>query len=371
MLPTTPCGSFEVCGGKMGLRFSEDIILMKRLSFFALCATALLVAVGCGGGGSDDEDTTRARVQSIDRALGSRTLFDPMMLLSNGTLSHGGMADALNGFLGSNGLPAPGFGGTAYSRAAKQPGKTRAEGSVYYDGYLKLWAKKTQTDTETTTEVRYDFFVDEAATQPGGFISSLQPKWNTWIYPVADVRPDIMPNIPPIWQPNYPIVYKTTYQFTEGTLKGSNGFSENVTNADYSFDSKYENNYADGWKDRGNNRYDSGGSSWFARIETPEGQFAEGAGSFRGGIGGARMESSEGYKADYQFTTSGSGHGKIEGSDPGMPVTVSWDASGNVLVRYADGRTESFQRQYGYPMPMPVEADGGIGAITGGTGGGG
>jgi len=276
---------------------------MKRLGFLAAGVAALLM-VGCGGGGSDEREETRARVQSIDRALGSRSQFDPMMILGNGALGHSGMADALNGFLGSNGLPAPGFAGDSYSRA-RATGKTRAENGSYYDGYLKLWTKKTQTDTETTTEIRYDFYVDEALTQSGGFISSTQPKWNMWAYPTEDVRPDFAPLIPPIWQPNYPIIYKTTYQFTEGTLKGSNGFSENITREDYTFDSKYENNYSDGWKDRGNNHSDSTGSTWFARIETPEGQFAEGAGSFRSGIGGSRLESAEGYRAQHQFTAKG------------------------------------------------------------------
>jgi hypothetical protein len=333
---------------------------MKRLGFLALGAA--IVLTGCGGGGGGIA-TTRARVQTFDRALGSRGQFDPFTLLNSGT-PRGTMAEALGGFLGSNGLPAVGFGGGAYSRA-KASAKTRAESSgFYYDGYLKLWAQRSQSDTDTTTEVRYDFFVDEAKTQPGGFVRSIQPKWNwdTRVGQPVEVRPDSATVMPDIWQPRYPIVYKTAYEFTEGTLKGSHGFSENVTNADYSFDSKYENVYADGWKDRGNNHYDSSGSTWFSRIETADGKFAEAAGTYRGAIGGSRMESSEGYKADYQFTASGSGHGKIEGGDPGMPVTVSWDASGNVLVRYADGTTESFQRSYGYPMPIPVEGDGGNGS---------
>ncbi len=356
---------------------------MKRLGFLALGAAIALA--GCGGGGST-LNTTLTRVKKIDSALASRGQFDPFALLS-GSSARSTMADSLGSFLGSNGLPASGFGGTAYSRA-KAAGKTRAEATgFYFDGYLKLWAQKSETSTSTTTETRYDFFVDEAKTQPGGFVSSVQPKWNWegYIGPPIDVTPDASPNIPPIWQPTYPIVYKTTYEFTQGTLKGSHGLSENVASADYSFDSKYENVYSDGWKDRGNNHSDSGGSTWFSRIETPDGKFAEAAGTFRGVIGGSRVESSDGDKAEYQFSANGSGHGTISGKDPGMPVTVSWDGSGNVLVRYADGTTESFQRTYGYPggdvtaagtngggtgLPIPVEGDGGIGNISTGDGGG-
>ena len=34
------------------------------------------------------------------------------------------------------------------------------------------------------------------------------------------------------------------------------------------------------------------------------------------------------------------GHGKITGPDPGLPVTISWDAYGNTTIVYADGSTE-------------------------------
>lgn len=337
---------------------------MKRLGFLA-ASVAALVMVGCGGGDSDTRETTLTRIKNIDTALGLGYQFDPMIIMGNGAIGHGGMADALNGFFGNNDLPAPGFANDNYSRA-RATGKTRAEGAPYYDGYLKLWTKKTQTDTEDTREIRYDFYVDEALTQPGGFISSQQPNWN---YPIYDVRPEVGMFVPPIWQPKYPIIYKTTYEFTEGTMKGSNGFSENITREDYTFDSKYENNYSDGWKDRGNNHSDSTGMTWFSRIETADGQFAEGAGSFRNSVGGTRMESSDGYKADYQFSGNGSGHGKIEGNAPGLPVTVSWSGTGQVLVRYADGTTESFQRQYGPGFP---DRDGGsVAAGTVGGGGGG
>lgn len=335
---------------------------MKRLGFLAAGAAALLM-VGCGGGDSLTRENTLTRIKSIDTALGSGIQFDPIMIMGTGAIGHGGMSDTLNGFFGSNDLPAPGFASDTYSRA-KATGKTRAEGGAYYDGYLKLWTKKTQTDTDSTREIRYDFYVDEALTQPGGFISSQQPNWD---FPTYDVHPEVGMFVAPQWQPKYPVVYKTTYEFTEGTLKGSNGFSENISREDFSFDSRYENNYADGWKDRGNNHSDNGSTTWFSRIETADGQFAEGAGSFRSNVGGTRLETSDGYKADYQFSGNGSGHGKVEGNAPGLPVTLSWSGQGQVLVRYADGTTESFQRQYRY---YPDHDGGSVAAGTGSGGGG-
>ena len=354
-------------------------ITRRNFTGSALTLSVILLLAGCGSGGSDGSATTRARVKKIDGALGSRSQFDPLtMLIGYGNKSS--MADSLGGFLGSNGLPAVGLGGAAYSRA--KSARTRGEATgFYYDGYLKLWAQKTQTDTDTTTEVRYDFFVDEAKTQPGGFMSSLQPKWN--VYPIDVVAQDGAKDIgtlpPAFWNPTYPQTYKTEYRFTAGTLAGSHGLSETTTEADYSTTSKYENVYADGWKDGGSSHSDSGGSTWSSRIDTPDGKFAEAAGTFRSAIGGSRMSSSDGYSADYQFSASGSGHGTISGPDPGLPVTSSWDASGNVVVKYADGTTETFTRSgyYGQPIPVdggdgtgnpppiPVEGDGGIGTKGG------
>lgn len=338
---------------------------MTRRNFasLALSLSGVALLAGCGSGGGDGIAATRKRVQTIDRALGSRSAFDPILMLTGG--GGGAMADSLGAFLGSNGMPPIGLGGAAYSRAKSAATRAATNNSFYFDGYLKLWAQKTQTDTDSTSEVRYDFFVDEAKTQPGGFMTSLQPKWN--VYPNLEATTDFGPVPPVYWNPTYPQTYKTEYSFTAGTLAGSHGLSETTTEADYSTTSKYENVYADGWKDSGNSHSDTGGSTWSSRIDTPDGKFAEAAGTFRGAIGGSRMSSSDGYSADYQFTSSGSGHGTIAGPDPGLPVTSSWDASGNVVVKYADGTTETFSRYNNYPIPI----DPGIGDGTGGTSGAG
>ena len=324
-------------------------ITRRSFASLALSLSGVALLAGCGSGGGSGMTTTRKRVQAIDRALGLRSQFDPMLLLTGA--SGGTMADSLGTFLGSNGMPPIGAAGAGYSRA--KAARTRATTDFYYDGYLKLWAQKSTVSTDTTTELRYDFFVDEEKTQAGGFVSSLQPKWQNLYY---DMIPptggaDQMTTIPD-WKPEYPIVYKTEYRFTAGTLAGSHGFSETTTAADYSTTSKYENLYSDGWKDSGNSHSDSGGYTWSSRIETPDGTFAESAGTFRGGIGGNRLSSSEGYAADYQFSASGSGHGTISGPDSGLPVTSSWDANGNVVVKYADGSTETFSRYNGTPVPM-------------------
>ncbi|HWD41219.1 MAG TPA: hypothetical protein VG944_20410, partial [Fimbriimonas sp.] len=46
-------------------------------------------------------------------------------------------------------------------------------------------------------------------------------------------------------------------------------------------------------------------------------------------------------KCDLVFESDNSGSGKITGSDPGLPATLTWDVSGNGQIRYADGTTAS------------------------------
>ena len=180
------------------------------------------------------------------------------------------------------------------------------------------------------------------------------------ILPPEKIEPNAIGPLPP-FQPSFPIVYRTEYAFTAGTLSGSHGLSENTTEADYSYTSKYENFYADGWKDSGSNQSDSGGSNWSARIDAPDGKFAEAAGVVqrrRRRLAAVQLRRHEG---DLSVHRKRLGHGTIEGPGAGLPVTVSWDASGNVLARYADGTTETFSR---YGGPIPVDSGVGTGATA-------
>ena len=248
----------------------------RKFGSLALSLSGIALLAGCGSGGGDGMATTRKRVQTIDRALGSRSAFDPILMITGA--SGGAMADSLGTFLGSNDMPPIGLGGTAYSRA-KATTRATTNSAFYYDGYLKLWAQRTKNDTETTSEVRYDFFVDEAKTQSGGFMTSLQPKWNYYYdkpTPEAAGASDLTVAPPIFWNPTYPQTYKTEYKFTAGTMAGSHGLSETTTEADYSTTSKYENVYADGWKDSGNSRSDMSSSTWSSRIDTTRRQVRRG-----------------------------------------------------------------------------------------------
>lgn len=205
----------------------------------------------------------------------------------------------------------------------------------YFDYYLGLWVEVQET-TEKSTYLLYE---DEAKTiAAGSIVTSYPADWNV-----------------------FPQVYSSTFEFTAGYLAGSHGSSENIQNADGSGRSRYENVYADGWKDKGASSWSGRGDySWTSRTEAGPGEWTEGAGTFRAdGSGGTRHTTSEGYRSEYTYNRDGSGRGRITGPDPGLPVTISWDAYGNTTIRYADGTVERVpgwgSGGGGGGIPRPVE----------------
>jgi hypothetical protein len=190
--------------------------------------------------------------------------------------------------------------------------------SFYFDYYLGLWVAIASEPGRTT----YSLFEDEAKTKPAGSIEMTEP---------ADYE-------------TYPQVYRSSYSFTAGYLAGSSGSSENAKDADGSGRSSYSNVYSDGSRDSGRSNWSARGDfSWSSRTDGPGDAWTEGSGTFRAdGSGGTRYAASDGYKSDYTYNRDGSGRGRIEGPDPGLPATITWDAYGNTTIRYADGTTETY-----------------------------
>lgn len=349
--------------------------LNRRGMLSLMGGTGLLWLVGCGGGGSVSVPTgpvtraTQERVSSVVRKLfsggamfgavdGMGPARDNMALgaaggappPSAGAGYANGEMPQLGAFLKNMMQSGPGSRAKKASRSEDDPAAMtiapwpwwgEAQDYTYYDYYLGLWAKVTQKDGQIKTAL----FEDEALTKPAGEILS------TW---------------PTDWE-KFPQVWKSSYTFTAGFLKGAYGSSENVTNADWaSGSSKYENVYADGWKDKGASNWGTGGSSWFNRSESTDGKvWNESAGSWRSnGAGGTRMSTSDGYEAIFTHNADGSGRGTVKGPEAGLPATITWDNQGNVTIRYADGTVEQFNRWgiYPYPTPMPVilEGDGSV-----------
>ncbi len=354
-----------------------------------LGGASLLWLVGCGGGGASNPTgpvtrATQERVNSVVRKLFSGgTMFgavDGMGSARNSVAmgAAGGAAppstDAtysagnvpqLGAFLKnmmqngpgsrakrvSRDEPTPSGGGGTSISVAPWPWWGDNKEYTYFDYFLGLWAKVTPKDGQIETAL----FEDEALTKPAGRILS------TW---------------PTDWE-KFPQVWKSSYEFTSGFLKGAYGSSESVTNEGWSSgSSKYENVYADGWKDKGESNWGTGGSSWFNRSESVDGSvWTESAGSWRSnGSGGTRMSTSDGYEAIMTHNPDGSGRGTIKGPEAGLPATITWDNQGNVTIRYADGTVETFNRwgiygggggiYYGQPVPVILEGNGNLRADT-------
>lgn len=344
---------------------------LNRRRLLGLVSGATLAGLtGCGGGaGSAGSAPTRAvqeRVGTISRKLFSGSmLFSAVDGIGNArpgmsggpvasSMPTGGMPQ-LGAFLKNVAMDGP-------STRAHRAATTGSEGglipvdplppifwepqpSFYFDYYLGLWVQTSYKAGES----RYELFEDEGKAKPAGSIVT------TW---------------PTSWE-TFPQTWKSHYEFTAGFLKGSHGFSENVTNAGWSGSSTYENVYVDGWKDTGKSTWSGrGDSSWINRTESGDGKdWTESAGSWRGdGSGGTRMSTSDGYEAIFTFNSEGSGHGRISGPEAGLPATITWDTQGNVTIRYADGTVERFNRWGIYPGPTPLPGDGTVVPMLGGAG---
>ena len=175
-------------------------------------------------------------------------------------------------------------------------------------------------------------YVDQAKTQPAGSIVTLWP---------ADYTV-------------YPQTYQSTYSFTAGYSAGSQGASLNVTNADGSSTASYSDTYSDGSKDKGTSTQTASGDyTWTGRTDAADGSWTTVSGTFRSdGSGGTHLTMSDGYVADYVYNADGSGHGRITGPDPGLPVTITYDLYGNTTITYADGS----DRTLSPPTPTPASA---------------
>lgn len=372
---------------------------VTRRDLLVLLASSALAAAGCGGGGSSSGGaargnaptaTTRARVENIHGMIArglsqggavgfADNAINNGILLARfgqgmGGFGGGGTGGTTGGTTGGGGgMPAiaapppprtgeflanvaaapPNGRKVRIGRAAKRqevitpiaPGEPtdlppppdwQLAPNFYFDYYLNLWVEVTDTPSKSL----YRLYEDDAKTLPAGKIETVYPTdWET-----------------------FPQEYSSTYEYTAGYLAGSHGFSKNTTNADYSGKMSYENVYADGWKDHGESNWSGkGDSSWTSRYETGGGQWGESSGTFRSnGSGGTRTKSSDGYEAVYTYNQDGSGRGRITGPDPGLPVTLIWDAFGSTTITYADGTVERFPG-------WNVFDDGGVGGGTTGS----
>jgi hypothetical protein len=315
---------------------------MKRLLFFGFCLSAL---VGCGGGGGSGTLADRSPTEQTRTNVAKTQTF-----IARG-MSHGGMqtpnqADKINGLPpapmpgmgpGPNGGPAPMIGG--FIRHLKPPalgmhgrGDDPSNGgggsdpgpddppidwsNFYYDEWLGLWVQVTFD----ATSYRNDFYVDEEKTRPAGYMVS------TW---------------PETWD-QYPVTYRSDYEFTAGTLTGSRGYFVSTMTSEMTGSMSYDSLW-DGDRYRGESTWSAEGSSWTNRTDNRDGSWSSDRGTFAAnGSGSTVSENSLGYMTRYTWNADGSGDGRLEGPDPGLPAVIRWNERGEGTITWADGTVEEF-----------------------------
>lgn len=314
---------------------------MRRKCLFLALA---VLAAGCGGGGSTPGTSNRAPTQQTRdnvqkthdfaiRSIGHSGVplgprFTPM---PGGHAGEGGPQGLpmLGGFIRHNAPPT--MGGPHIGRGDEGGGGGSADpdpgpgggdppppqfDDFYFDEWLGLWVQVSFADTR----FRQDFYVDEAKSQPAGFMLSVWP--SDWT--------------------SYPVAWRTEYQFSAGILNGSRGVYESSMTSETTGSMNYDATWS-GDRYHGRSSWDAGTMSWANRVDGADGSWSNDSGDYAGdGTSTIRSENSLGYRTQYNWSADGSGNGRLEGPDPGLPATLRWDAEGNGTITYADGTTEEF-----------------------------
>lgn len=307
----------------------------------------LLAAAGCGGGNgttSGFSKTPNAQTKARLHALQSQSSQSLALGAAAGAAPNfpGGAGGATNSvphlgaFIRNIVAAPPGLRGQVV-RAMKTAGRVGArrahddggvstgggtvepepQNTFYFDDFLNLWVQIK----DSPTKLECLLYEDEAKSKPAGSIESTMP---------AD------------WG-KFPQTYVSTYTFTAGTLKGAHGKYTTTTQADFSGTSSYEDFGADGSKDRGESDWTTnGGSTWTDREDAADGTWTTHKGAFASDGGGtSREETSDGFVTETVYKTDGTGLSRFSGPAPGLPATLTWDACGKTVIRYADGSEET------------------------------
>ena len=278
---------------------------MRRSLFAVLIIVICAFLVGCGGSGPGPV-TSRSKPTAKTKSTVSKHM-----------AGYAGGA-----FTASAGSNLGGFGGHPL---VKRRGVTSGGGGYggggdapdYFDDYLQLYVHSEFTATSFTTT----YFEDAAHTLPAG--------QSTTTFDFTSGQS-----------------IHLTISITKGPFAGTSGKFDQVF-TDTSFESSYDNsNPVDG-------RYYGSFSGTMGLTTTCTGE------SHYIAISGYRQDQSyvyrpdgsseyvasdsDGYKSVFDFNADGSGHGKIEGPDPGLPANVKWDKTGTGTITWADGSETPFQ----------------------------
>jgi len=300
---------------------------MKRLvpGIAALMGASLMLLSlhGCGGissgPGGPPTEQTKTRVQRslelAQYAMSFSGVQSPLQALSlNGRGAGEIPVSFLGGFMRQTALVSA---GDVSILPIEEPGGENDPGwsgdpGFYYDEWLGLWVEVQNTSNGVT----FLLYEDEQKTRRAGHITTTFPE-NT---------------------ESYPQVYRSEYEFL-----GPRGFYETKLESETTGTMRYENESSAFGKDTGSASWRDGRYEWSHRHEGKDGFWSEDFGSFASdGSGTTRSRNSLGYRTTFKYRADGSGEGVIEGPDPGLPATITWDAQGNVRIVWADGTVEEY-----------------------------
>lgn len=341
---------------------------MKKLICLVLCIAAAVAIISCGGDGATKSFSRAAlSVQNMQRFSflsmansglgfigfnsGGGTTGSGTGGTSGGGIGGGGGYSSIGGFVrnfggpngvgpsmphrtliaGTTGTTGNGTttttGGDTSSTTggdtASTTGGTDGGGGgtggeyFYYDEWLMLWVNTQWTETSFSST----FFVDQAKTQPAGFVTStFAGNWNV-----------------------FPQTYTSDYAFTAGTLVGSHGTYHSSQTSEFDGSMTYNNTYSDTSHDQGSSTWSATGSSWQSRWDGTNGGWYEDSGSFNAnGTGTYTCSSSEGWSSTWHYNADGSGNAHFEGPDPMLPADMTWTAAGVFHIVFADGTSETW-----------------------------
>jgi|GEM_PF-873747 len=326
---------------------------------FALFVAGVVLVIGCGGGGGGSAgnrtptDQTRNRLDtSLDvswKAMIQSGIHTPAFAdrRNEGGGTTGGGTGGVGGGMA---MPMVGaffrnfHGGGFLSPGGRdtEPGTSGGSGgdepppwnSFYYDEYLGLWV---QVDF---TEGSFSFLLyeDEAKTQPAGHMTSTWPTdWTT-----------------------YPQTIESSYEFRAGFLAGSSGSYVVTMTNDSTGTMTYTNIGNDGSSSSGTSTWAAGGSNWQNEATLRDGKWFKDRGAFQAdGSGQTQSENSLGYKWTMNWSANGSGSGRIEGPDPGLPASLVCSPPRSSGTNSAKARS---------PTPMAVPSPGTGSMVSGITG---
>lgn len=263
---------------------------MKHVSSAALCLTLLAFAIsGCGGSGTISSAANKSVRDEVVSAV------------------KGGFSSQ------STGASANSVGRATRSELKS----TRQASETLYDGFLELYFRISGNDDATM--LRFDYFLDQEATQPAGFVEKRS---------INETES------------------QSSLEITMGKFAGKRQTSSS-TYAPPELTFSFEGSEPDGSLQTGDGEYvisTEGFSGEYNSVTVdPQGVSR----SYRvtyaiDGTSRVTYDSPSLLQYTLDFKADRSGTGTVTGNSAQLPATISWDSEGNGSIVFADGEKVEF-----------------------------